>query len=139
MSSKITLGNKCEQGIRYERAIRVHLSIIDDEFYSTHFSLSSKAFEERIYLYAECSKNPDFRKQDDYYFLELFFSVGSYGAREFLVGLNFGQAKMDKETLDHRIRSYLKAELDNDFSALVQQYLKKEQLMENWLNEHLKQ
>ena len=54
---------------------------------------------------------------------------------EFLVGLNFGQAKMDKETLDHRIRSYLKAELDNDFSALVQQYLKKEQLMENWLNE----
>ena len=99
------------------------IDIIDDEFYSTHFSLSSKAFEERIYLYAECSKNPDFRKQDDYYFLELFFSVGSYGAREFLVGLNFGQAKMDKETLDH------------DFSALVQQYLKKEQLMENWLNE----
>ena len=99
------------------------IDIIDDEFYSTHFSLSSKAFEERIYLYAECSKNPDFRKQDDYYFLELFFSVGSYGAREFLVGL------------DHRIRSYLKAELDNDFSALVQQYLKKEQLMENWLNE----
>lgn len=83
------------------------IDIIDDEFYSTHFSLSSKAFEERIYLYAECSKNPDFRKQDDYYFLELFFSVGSYGAREFLVGLNFGQAKMDKETLDHRIRSYL--------------------------------
>ena len=111
------------------------IDIIDDEFYSTHFSLSSKAFEERIYLYAECSKNPDFRKQDDYYFLELFFSVGSYGAREFLVGLNFGQAKLDKETLDHRIRSYLKAELDNDFSALVQQYLKKEQLMENWLNE----
>ena len=110
------------------------IDIIDDEFYSTHFSLSSKAFEERIYLYAECSKNPDFRKQDDYYFLELFFSVGSYGAREFLVGLNFGQAKMDKETLDHRIRSYLKAELDNDFSALVQ-HLKKEQLMENWLNE----
>ena len=58
------------------------IDIIDDEFYSTHFSLSSKAFEERIYLYAECSKNPDFRKQDDYYFLELFFSVGSYGARE---------------------------------------------------------
>ena len=53
------------------------IDIIDDEFYSTHFSLSSKAFEERIYLYAECSKNPDFRKQDDYYFLELFFSVGS--------------------------------------------------------------
>lgn len=57
------------------------------------------------------------------------------GRGNFLVGLNFGQAKMDKETLDHRIRSYLKAELDNDFSALVQQYLKKEQLMENWLNE----
>ena len=53
------------------------IDIIDDEFYSTHFSLSSKAFEERIYLYAECSKNPDFRKQDDYYCLELFFSVGS--------------------------------------------------------------
>ena len=42
------------------------IDIIDDEFYSTHFSLSSKAFEERIYLYAECSKNPDFRKQDDF-------------------------------------------------------------------------
>ena len=50
------------------------IDIIDDEFYSTHFSLSSKAFEERIYLYAECSKNPDFRKQDDYIFCDIFYA-----------------------------------------------------------------
>mgnify|MGYP000122729844 CR=1 FL=1 len=93
------------------------------------FSLSSKAFEERIYLYAECSKNPDFRKQDDYYFLSWVFPPSAaMGAREFLVGLNFGQAKMDKETLDHRIRSYLKAELDNDFFRPCSAVFEKEQL-----------
>ena len=85
------------------------IDIIDDEFYSTHFSLSSKAFEERIYLYAECSKNPDFRKQDDYYFLELFFSVGSlWGAGIFGRAQFWFKPRLDKETLDHRIRSYLK-------------------------------
>ena len=80
-------------------------------------------------------KTPISANQDDYYFLELFFSVGQLMGRGIFGRAQFGQAKMDKETLDHRIRSYLKAELDNDFSALVQQYLKKEQLMENWLNE----
>lgn len=62
------------------------IDIIDDEFYSTHFSLSSKAFEERIYLYAECSKNPDFRKQDDYYFLELFSPSAAMGRGNFWSG-----------------------------------------------------
>lgn len=94
------------------------IDIIDDEFYSTHFSLSSKAFEERIYLYAECSKNPDFRKQDDYYFLELFFSVGSYGAREFLVGLNFGQARWIKKRSIIESALILKLNLTTTFPPL---------------------
>ena len=68
----------------------INLNIIDEEFYSTHFSLYSEEFEDRIYFYAECSRNPDARKKDAYYFLELFFSVGEYGAREFLIGVTLG-------------------------------------------------
>ena len=46
----------------------INLNIIDEEFYSTHFSLYSEEFEDRIYFYAECSRNPDARKKDAYYF-----------------------------------------------------------------------
>ena len=41
----------------------INLNIIDEEFYSTHFSLYSEEFEDRIYFYAECSRNPDARKK----------------------------------------------------------------------------
>ena len=113
----------------------INLNIIDEEFYSTHFSLYSEEFEDRIYYYAECSRNPDARKKDAYYFLELFFSVGEYGAREFLIGVTLGNDAMDKKSLDYEIRTYLISQLDDDFPLLVQQYLKKEHLLEDWLDE----
>ena len=113
----------------------INLNIIDEEFYSTHFSLYSEEFEDRIYFYAECSRNPDARKKDAYYFLELFFSVGEYGAREFLIGVTLGNDAMDKKSLDYEIRTYLISQLDDDFPLLVQQYLKKEHLLEDWLDE----
>lgn len=111
------------------------IATIDEEFYSLHFTLFSKEFEDLIHFYAECSKNQDCHGADDYYYLELFFSVGDYGTRDFLIGLCFGHAAMDKEMLDREIRSYLNAELDDTFPELVTRFLKKEHLMEDWLSE----
>ena len=42
---------------------------------------------------------------------------------------------MDKKSLDYEIRTYLISQLDDDFPLLVQQYLEKEHLLEDWLDE----
>lgn len=105
-----------------------------EEIYSSHFLLHSDEFDNQIYFYAECSKNSKYRGDDDYYYLELFFSVEEYGAREYLIGLYFGNDKMDKQSLDKEIQAYLVDQLDDTFPALVKQYLKKEQLLEIWLD-----
>lgn len=105
----------------------------EKEIYSSHFSLYLKDFTYPIFIYSECSKNVFSCGNNDYYSLELFFSVEEYGAREFLIGLNFGHKKMDKQSLDKEILAYLDTQLDDSFPVLIERYLKKEQLLEEWL------
>lgn len=112
------------------------LAAIDEEYYSLHFDLFSNEFEKTIHFYAECSRNPDSRGDDDYYFLELFFSVDGYGSREHMTGVTFGRGAMDKERLDFEIRSFLNSMLDDSFSTDVALYLQKEHLIEKWMDEH---
>ena len=52
---------------------------------------------------------------------------------EFVVGLPFGYADMSKEEIEHEVSAYVRSQLDATFLGLVQNYLKKEHLMEEWL------
>ena len=92
--------------------------------------------ENSVEIIAECSKNEKATGNNDYYFLELLFSVDDYGTREPIVGLYFGSQNMNQEEIDTEVSAYILSQLDDTFHLLVKRYLLKERLMEDWLNEH---
>ena len=104
------------------------------DYYTSHYRVKHHAIDEPIHFVAECSINPDTTMTDAYYFVNLFFSVGQYGNREHLIGLYFGDSELSKEDLDVEIRSRILDQLEEGILDLVGQYLKKESLMEEWLD-----
>ena len=92
--------------------------------------------ENSVEIIAECSKNEKATGNNDYYFLELLFSVDDYGTREPIVGLYFGSQNMNQEEIDTEVSAYILSQPDDTFHLLVKRYLLKERLMEDWLNEH---
>lgn len=104
------------------------------DYYTSHYRVKHHAIDEPIHFVAECSINPDTTMTDAYYFVNLFFSVGQYGDRAHLIGLYFGDSELSKEDLDVEIRSRILDQLEEGILDLVGQYLKKESLMEEWLD-----
>lgn len=113
---------------------RYRLTPQDDEIYCKRFKVSGTDVKgHHIYVYAECSKNQNRHADGGYYYLEIFFCADHYSDREFVVGLPFGYADMSKEEIEHEVSAYVRSQLDATFLGLVQNYLKKEHLMEEWL------
>ena len=106
----------------------------NDEIYCKRFKVSGPDVKgHHVYVYAECSKNPNRHADSGYYYLEIFFSADNYPDREFVCGMLFGHADMSKEEIEHEISAHVRRQLDGTFLSLVQNYLKKEHLMEEWL------
>ena len=111
---------------------------VNKPVYSTCFSINSPALSgHQATIYAECSINAQFRGSNDYYFLELFLEVDSFGDRNHIVGLYFGSGQMSQETLDTEILSYVDSELNETFPVLVRRCILKEQLLEDWCDSHM--
>ncbi len=92
----------------------ISMRVVDQEFYTKQYELNSNLFDgETVYLYAECSGNPD-RKEggtDDFYYLEILFSVGDNYDREFIFGTCFGEGPMSQNEIDDLIHSWARAQL----------------------------
>lgn len=113
------------------------LTNVENEIYCRQFTVKSRSLHnEDVSIIAECTKNRKAEGVDDYYYLALFFEVGSYGTRDFLIGTLFGHAGMTKSEVDKEIEDAILVQLDDTFPSLVHRYLKKEDLMENWLQNH---
>ena len=110
---------------------------IDTPIYAKRYVIQAPYFaESSVEIIAECSKNEKATGNNDCYFLDLFLSVDDYGTREPIVGLYFGSHNMNQEEIDTEVRAYILSQLDDTFHLLVRKYLLKEQLIEDWLNEH---
>ena len=110
---------------------------IDAPIYAKRYVIQGPYLAENsVEIIAECSKNEKATGNNDYYFLELLFSVDDYGTREPIVGLYFGSQNMNQEEIDTEVSAYHLSQLDDTFHLLVKRYLLKERLMEDWLNEH---
>ena len=110
---------------------------IDAPIYAKRYVIQGPYLTENsVEIIAECSKNEKATRNNDYYFLELFFSVDDYGTREPIVGLYFGSQNMNQEEIDTEVSAYILSQLDDTFHLLVKRYLLKERLMVDWLNEH---
>lgn len=104
-----------------------------DEIYCKRFKVSGPDVKgHHVYVYAECSKNQNRHVDSGYYYLEIFFCADNYPDREFVCGMLFGHADMSKEEIEHEISAYVQSQLDGTFLSLIQNYLKKEHLMEEW-------
>ena len=113
---------------------RYRLTPEDNEIYCKRFKVSGPDVKDHhVYAYAGCSKNQKSHANSSPYYLEIFFSADNYPDREFVVGLPFGHADMSKEEIEHEISVYVRSQLDGTFLSLIQNYLKKEHLMEEWL------
>ena len=87
---------------------------VDREFYTKQYELNSNLFEgETVYLYAECSGNPDREGagKEDFYYLEILFSVGDNSDREFIFGTYFGEGPMQQEEIDEFVHTWARAQL----------------------------
>lgn len=110
---------------------------IDAPVYTKRYVIQAPFFSENsVEIIAEWSKNNKAIGNNDYYFLELFLSVDNYGTRDPIVGIYFGTQNMNREEIEAEVRAYISSQLDNTFHLLVKKYLVKEQLIEDWLNEH---
>lgn len=113
------------------------LRLVQDEVYSRHYQLNPNMFNgHKVTLFAECSKNPDYQaNNDDRFLLEFHFSVDNYAPREHLVGFFIGREGMSKQEIDETIDRYAFDQVTDDFHPLVAQYLQKEFVWQNMLDE----
>lgn len=92
----------------------ISMRLVDREFYTKQYELSSNLFEgETVYLYAECSGNPDRAgsNKEDFYYLEILFSVGNNSDREFIFGTYFGEGPMQQGEIDEFVHTWARAQL----------------------------
>ena len=111
----------------------IYVEVVENDYYTSQFMVHSEDFPENpVYVYAECSRNKD--DTLGFYKLALFFSVGNYAAREHLIGVYFGDRKMEKSEIDQQIRAWVNNELSDSFVEFVKDYLTKESLFEEYLD-----
>lgn len=111
----------------------IYVEVVENDYYTSQFMVHSEDFPENpVCIYAECSRNKD--DTPGFYKLALFFSVGDYAAREHLIGLCFGDRKMEKSEIDQQIRAWVNNELSGPFVEFVKDYLTKERLFEEHLD-----
>jgi len=104
------------------------LRLLRDEVYSRHYQLNPNLFGgKNVTLFAECSKNPDHQPgNDDYFLLELHFSVDNHSPREHVVGLFIGREGMSKQEIDDLVDEFAFSQVADNFNLLVDEYLSKE-------------
>ena len=108
-----------------------------ENWFKTVYGVTDPVQNPPIWIYTECSKNTERRRDDDYYLLELYLQVGEGGYRQFLIGLFFGEEEMTKEDLDKELYEWVEYRINDDiFPSEVSDYLTTGRLFEQYL-EHL--
>ena len=113
-------------------------SQIEDDIYVRQYTLPPAQFNGRkVVVYAECT--PNAKKINGHeYMLTIFIPVDEYLDREFLVGVTLGETKLDKSSLDLHINGWIAHFVgDEGISQDIEDYLKKEELFEEWCEEKL--
>lgn len=92
----------------------ISMRVVDCAFYTRQYELDSNLFDgETVYLYAECRNNPerDAGGRDDFYYMEIHFSVGENLDREFIFAAYFGEGPMSQEEIDELVDGWARAQL----------------------------
>lgn len=107
-------------------------SRITSDYYTRRYELKPEVFKvlggKPVTIYAECSPNI-LGVNNEQYFLEIYFSVDTFPYRYFIVGVTFGEEKMDKEQIDEELDSWVDETIkDKNFPKYLQDYMKHQKL-----------
>ena len=108
------------------------------DYYVRCYEIDSQRFNGLpVTIYAECSPNVE-KINNEYYYLEVYYSVNEIAVRDFLIGVTFGKEKMEKEKLDEEVDRWVNQLINEEtFPETLQEFLRKEQMWEDVLNREL--
>ncbi len=114
-------------------------SHVSSDYYTRCYKLDPVCFSGlSVEVLALCTKNVE-RINDEYYWLDLYYSINNIGVLDYLIGVSFGEEQMDQKSVDNEIDDMVDHMItDPGFPALLQSYLKTEAIVEDALNrEHM--
>jgi len=82
----------------------------------------SVAGEKDVKLYAEISDKPEF-PDIGAFMLDVYMGIESYGLREHVVGLGFGEKSMDKASMIAFVDSIIDGQLKDNFHSRVKSFI----------------
>lgn len=108
---------------------------VDDEIYTRKYSINPRLLNGvEGTAYAICEVNEDPSGNNDYYLVNIYFSVGGYAALDSLIGIPFGYRGMDKDKIDIQIDTLVEDQIGDElFQTLAALYLEKEHMWEDEL------
>lgn len=104
------------------------------ESYSCQFDITPELTDGMpVTIFTECYREPN-QQNDNYYCLEIFFSVNEIGVRNRIINLGIGTKEMDKSQMDAEIEDWVRQIVTNiGFRVYLMTYMKKEELWDNYL------
>ena len=111
-------------------------SHVSSDYYTRCYKMNPKRFGGlSVTICALCTENTE-RINDEYYWLDLYYSIGDVGVLDYLVGVSFGDKKMDQKSVDIEMDELVKhMTTDPGFPAMLQSYLRREQILEDVLGQ----
>ncbi len=109
-------------------------SKITSDYYIRHYEIDPKFTEGlQVTVYAECAPNTE-GVNGHYYYLDIYLSVDNIAVLDHIVGVTFGEGKMDQFHLDATIDNWIVGIVNQEtFSAQLRAYMKKEKVWEQAL------
>ena len=109
-------------------------SHVSSDYYTRSYKLDPAQFGGlSVTVLALCTQNAE-RINDEYYWLDLYYSIGEVGILDYLVGVSFGENQMDQKSVDNEMDDMVNHMVtDPGFPAMLQSYLNREKIIEDGL------
>lgn len=107
---------------------------VSSDYYLRKYEINpTLTFGHRVTVSAVCDLNQS-GMNGHYYSLELYFSVDDYPTKDHIITVSFGSQKMEREEIDSEIDTWVRQYMDEVFVERIHLYIKKEELMEDYLD-----
>ena len=107
-------------------------SHVSSDYYTRYYKLNPAHFGNLpVEILALCTQNVE-RINDEYYWLDLYYSIDEIGVLDYLIGVSFGGEQMDQKSVDNEMDDMVNHMItDPGFPAMLQNYLKMSAIVED--------
>lgn len=110
-------------------------SQVTNDYYTRCYKLNPAQFGGlSVTVFALCTQNVE-HINDEYYWLDLYYSVDDFGTLDYLIGVSFGKRQMDQKSVDTEMDGMVEHMVTGpDFPMMLQDYLERQRIVEDALN-----